>query len=156
MNPAFQFIYWALDIYYIFIFVYIIISLLKAFDVINKYNQYVNRVEKMLGDIVEPVLSRIRKIVPPFGSVDLSPVILLLLISTIQYAMVYYSRQRSSNLIKSNQVLKLDQRRFTSFISKLPLISQSLRWHFESKARRLGRSLVCHRHPYHLKFRKSV
>src|SRR4051795_11426079 len=61
-----------------------IFSWLYAFGVVNPRNQAVGTIGKMLYQLTEPALRPIRRIVPSFGGLDISPVILLLIIFLIQ------------------------------------------------------------------------
>jgi YggT family protein len=74
----------ALSLYWWAIVIYVIISLLEQFNVINPYNQFVYTVHSFLFRIVEPVLSRIRRFLPSLGTIDISPLILLLIIHFFQ------------------------------------------------------------------------
>jgi len=47
-----------------------------------------NQIVKFLDDITEPILRRIRDVVPLFGGLDLSPLILILVLSIIK-RMIY-------------------------------------------------------------------
>lgn len=55
--------------------VYIIISLLVSFNVINTYNQFVSIVYGSLYKLFEPVLKPIRNALPDLGGMDFSPII---------------------------------------------------------------------------------
>ncbi len=55
-----------------------IMSWLVAFGVLNVRNQFIRVVVDLLYRLTEPVLRPIRRILPNFGGVDISPVILLL------------------------------------------------------------------------------
>jgi YggT family protein len=55
-----------------------IMSWLVAFGVLNVRNQFIRVVVDMLYRLTEPALRPIRRILPNFGGVDISPVILLL------------------------------------------------------------------------------
>jgi YggT family protein len=71
----------------IFIFVLIvqvIMSWLIAFNVVNTRNRFVYMVADVAYKITEPVLRPIRRILPNFGGLDLSPVVLILLLGFIQ------------------------------------------------------------------------
>ena len=57
-----------------------VLSWLLAFGVINRYNQTVSVVGDFLYRITEPALRPIRSILPNFGGLDISPVILILII----------------------------------------------------------------------------
>jgi YggT family protein len=73
-----------LGLYWWIIIASAIFSWLYAFNVINSSNQIVNMIGKFLYDVTEPALRPIRRILPTFGSVDLSPIVLLLGIGFIQ------------------------------------------------------------------------
>jgi YggT family protein len=68
----------------IVVFVHVILSWLVAFNVVNPRNQLVYTIGRMCASIVEPLLSPIRRVLPPLGGMDLSPIILLLLIMFIR------------------------------------------------------------------------
>jgi YggT family protein len=57
-----------------------VLSWLVAFNVINTYNDFVRQVLYALDRITEPVYRPIRRIMPDFGALDLSPMVVLLLI----------------------------------------------------------------------------
>lgn len=82
--PLLQVAHVALDIYKWIIIISVILSWLVAFNVINPHNQFIRTVGGALHQMVEPVLRRIRRVVPMFGNVDVSPIILILLILFLQ------------------------------------------------------------------------
>jgi YggT family protein len=51
-----------------------------AFGVINTHNRGVARVVDILYRLTEPALAPIQRILPNFGGVDISPVILLVIL----------------------------------------------------------------------------
>jgi YggT family protein len=55
-----------------------ILSWLIAFDVINRRNQFVNMIADALHRLTEPALRPIRRNMPDFGGLDISPVVLIL------------------------------------------------------------------------------
>jgi YggT family protein len=57
-----------------------IFSWLLAFNVINRRNQFVAMVWGFLLSITEPLLRPIRRVIRPFGGLDLAPLVLILLI----------------------------------------------------------------------------
>jgi len=57
-----------------------ILSWLVAFNVINTHNDFVRTVWDALGRMTEPLYRPIRRILPDFGALDLSPVVVLLII----------------------------------------------------------------------------
>jgi YggT family protein len=62
----------------------VIVSWLVGFGVINTYNQIARVVVRTLYAITEPVFAPIRRVIPPMGGLDLSPLIALLLIFFLQ------------------------------------------------------------------------
>jgi len=61
-----------------------IMSWLVAFNVINTYNDFVRQLLYALDKITEPIYRPIRRIMPDFGALDLSPLVALLLIIILQ------------------------------------------------------------------------
>ena len=66
------------------IVIQVILSWLVAFNVINTYNQFVRSVLQALDTITEPIYRPIRRMLPDFGALDLSPLVVLVLIIIIQ------------------------------------------------------------------------
>ncbi len=62
----------------------IIMSWLISFNVINTRNQFVATVWRLLNQITEPILRPIRRILPPVGGLDLSPIIVFVIIFFLQ------------------------------------------------------------------------
>jgi YggT family protein len=82
--PLFRVLNMALDLLWWIIIVMAVMSWLLAFDVINMRNDFVRSVWNGVNSLTEPLLRPIRRIVPPLGGMDISPIILLLLLSFIQ------------------------------------------------------------------------
>jgi YggT family protein len=61
-----------------------IISWLVAFNVINTYNDFVRSLLNALDRITEPLYRPIRRILPDFGGLDFSPLVVLLLIYVLR------------------------------------------------------------------------
>jgi YggT family protein len=57
-----------------------ILSWLVAFNVINSHNDFVRQVLYALDRITEPLYRPIRRIMPDFGALDLSPLVVILII----------------------------------------------------------------------------
>lgn len=57
-----------------------VLSWLVAFNVVNPRHPFVNAIGSFLYRISEPVLRPIRRLVPAFGGIDISAVILILLL----------------------------------------------------------------------------
>ena len=61
-----------------------ILSWLVAFNVINTYNEFVRSLLHALDRITEPLYRPIRRILPDFGGIDFSPLVVLLLIYVLR------------------------------------------------------------------------
>ena len=85
--PLFRVVSMALDLYWWVIIVMAVMSWLLAFDVINMRNDFVRSIWNAVTALTEPLLRPIRRFIPPIGGMDISPVILLLLLSFIQMEM---------------------------------------------------------------------
>jgi YggT family protein len=73
-----------LNLYTYIIIAAVIVSWLVGFGVINTYNQIARVIVRALHALTEPVFGPIRRILPPMGGLDLSPLIALLLIFFLQ------------------------------------------------------------------------
>jgi YggT family protein len=62
----------------------IIMSWLISFNVINTRNQFVATVWRIINQVTEPILRPIRRIIPPLGGLDLSPIIVFVIIFFLQ------------------------------------------------------------------------
>ena len=85
MNPILWLINSVLEIYLFFIIASAIISLLISFNIINRYQPFVQQVNTFLSGITEPAYRRIRRYVPQMGGFDLSPLVLYVLVRFVQY-----------------------------------------------------------------------
>ena len=78
LGPLIQITIVAIDIYIWVVIASAIASLLIGFNVVNTSNQVVYMLWEFLTRITEPALRPIRRFVPTFGGLDISPVILIL------------------------------------------------------------------------------
>ena len=78
------FAYRILGVYSYLIIAYVLINIFISFNIINDNNKFINIIMDSLYKMIEPLLVQIRRIIPIFGSLDLSPVILLIIVDTIQ------------------------------------------------------------------------
>ncbi len=69
-----------ITIYLWIIIINAILSWLVAFNILNTQNRFVFSVLDATYKMTNPVLNKIRKFIPTFGSLDISPVILILLL----------------------------------------------------------------------------
>jgi YggT family protein len=65
-------------VYTILIFLYILMSWVQL-----PYNVWIGRVRTFLHDTVEPYLGVFRRIIPPLGGLDLSPIVALIVLQLI-------------------------------------------------------------------------
>jgi YggT family protein len=61
-----------------------VLSWLVAFDIINLRNDAVRQISIVLDRVTGPVLRPFQRIIPPLGGVDISPIIVLLIITGVQ------------------------------------------------------------------------
>jgi YggT family protein len=80
MNALWSLIDKVIEIYLFFIFIWVIMTWLISFGLVPAYSRFVSGLMEFLYRITEPALRPIRRIIPPIGSMDLSPLILILLI----------------------------------------------------------------------------
>jgi YggT family protein len=67
-----------------------VFSWLVAFNVVNSRNQFVYQIGRVLYQLTEPVLAPIRRRMPNFGALDLSPLVVLIIIFFLQSVIVRY------------------------------------------------------------------
>jgi len=60
------------------------LSWLVAFNILNTQNRFVFSVLDATYKLTDPALNKIRRFLPTFGSVDLSPVVLILFLMFIR------------------------------------------------------------------------
>ncbi|MGO9672731.1 MAG: YggT family protein [Methylocella sp.] len=80
----------ALELYTYVVIAAVILSWLIAFNVINTYNNVVRGIVTAVNALTEPVLRPIRQVLPSFGGLDISPIVLFLLIFLIQRIIIQY------------------------------------------------------------------
>ena len=84
MKSLFLLIDSVINIYIWLIIINAILSWLVAFNVLNTQNRFVFAVLNATHQLTDPVLNKIRKFIPNLGSIDISPVILILLLFFIR------------------------------------------------------------------------
>ena len=92
-NPIIALINLLLDLYWWVVIIAVIVSWLIAFNVINTYNNFVRSLLRGLEALTEPVFRRVRKVVPPMGGLDLSPLVVLVVIWFLQYSLFWASNR---------------------------------------------------------------
>jgi len=84
MLSIYQILNLLLDLLFWVIMVQIVLSWLVAFNVINTHNDFVRQFLTALDRVTEPLYRPIRRILPDFGGLDFSPMVVLLAISILQ------------------------------------------------------------------------
>jgi len=74
----------------------VIVSWLLAFNILNMSNRFVAMVANALYQITDPLLRPIRRLVPSFGGLDISPIILFLAIYFIRLVILYPMMQNAA------------------------------------------------------------
>jgi len=80
----------AVGLYFWVIIAAVVMSWLIAFGVLNTYNHIARAIIRTLSALTEPVFRRVRRIIPAFGGLDLSPMIVLLILYAVQYLVDSY------------------------------------------------------------------
>ena len=90
MIAIFYLVLQVLKLYSYVVIANVIISWLIAFNVLNTQNRFVYSILELTYRLTVPILIRIRRFLPNLGSLDISPIILLLLIWFIEMCMKLY------------------------------------------------------------------
>jgi len=90
MIAIFYLVLQILKLYSYVVIANVIISWLIAFNVLNTQNRFVYSILEMTYRLTDPALNRIRRFLPNLGSLDISPVVLLVLIWFIEMCMYLY------------------------------------------------------------------
>ena len=90
MIAIFYLVLQILKLYSYVVITNVIVSWLIAFNVLNTQNRFVYSILELSYKLTEPFLNKIRGFLPNLGSLDISPIILLLLIWFIEMCMKLY------------------------------------------------------------------
>ena len=85
-----SFVHVFISVYILLIFAYIIMSWVRL-----PYSPSLNRIQRFLYDVCDPYLRIFRRILPPFGPLDLSPIFGV-------FALIFLDRLLSAVLNKLN------------------------------------------------------
>ena len=78
MIAIFYLVLQILKLYSYVVIANVIISWLIAFNILNTQNRFVYSILELTYRLTDPILNRIRRFLPSLGSLDISPIILLL------------------------------------------------------------------------------
>lgn len=84
MKPIVFVLIQIISLYRYILIIAAIFSWLIAFNVVNTRNQFISAVAEFLYRITEPLLGPIRRRLPNFGGLDISPIILFFLLLLIE------------------------------------------------------------------------
>ena len=90
MIAIFYLVLQILKLYSYVVIANVVISWLITFNVLNTQNRFVYSILEMTYRLTNPILIKIRRFLPNLGSLDISPIILLLLIWLIEVCMKLY------------------------------------------------------------------
>tara|TARA_B100001287_G_C22397260_1_gene396127 strand:- start:13 stop:303 length:291 start_codon:yes stop_codon:yes gene_type:complete len=90
MIAIFYLVLQILKLYSYVVIANVIISWLISFNVLNTQNKFVYAVLELSYRLTDPILNKIRRFLPNLGSLDISPIILLLLIWFVEMCMKLY------------------------------------------------------------------
>ena len=88
MNTVIQIALYLLTLVWWVIIIQAVTSWLIAFNVINTHNDFVRQVWTTLDRLTEPLYRPIRKIMPDFGALDLSPIVVLVILGILNILLV--------------------------------------------------------------------
>lgn len=92
ISPIISVIDLVLELYEYVLIAMIIFSWLHAFGVVNSRNPAVTAIGDVLFRLTEPVLRPIRRVLPNFGGLDLSPIVVFLAIFLIRQYLHIFAR----------------------------------------------------------------
>ena len=72
-----------INVIVIAVIIQFVLSLLLAFNVVNRHNGAVEAVWTAINAILDPVLRPIRKIMPNTGAIDFSPMVLIIVLQIV-------------------------------------------------------------------------
>jgi len=84
LAPLAEVLLYLLDFVWWLVVISVVASWLVAFGVINTRNMTVYRILDILNRATDPILRPIRRLLPPMGGLDLSPLVVLLIIYVLQ------------------------------------------------------------------------
>lgn len=90
IHIVFELIRALLGLVTVVLIVYVVISWLYAFDVVDRRNAFVNSVWEFTRRLSDPLLRPLRRLIPPVAGVDLSVMVLLLVVWLLRDQVSYW------------------------------------------------------------------
>jgi YggT family protein len=85
-----------LDVVWWVIIIQFVLSLLLVFNVINTHNDFIRGLYAALERMTEPLYRPIRKIMPDFGGIDFSPMVVVILLMVLDRLLLGVAAQISN------------------------------------------------------------
>ena len=90
MNSLLGLIIQIINLYQFLLIIYIIATWLISLNIVNTSNRFVYSIMEALYRLCEPSLRLVRQFLPSFGSIDISPVIVYLLLWFLKSLLIEY------------------------------------------------------------------
>ena len=90
MNSLLYLIIQIINLFQFILIVYIILTWLVNFNIINTGNRFVYSILDALYRLCEPSLNFVRRYIPTFGTIDLSPIVVYLCLWFIKSLLIEY------------------------------------------------------------------
>jgi len=90
MNSLLALIIQIIDLYKLVLIFYIILTWLIAFNIVNTSNRLVYSIMEILYRLCEPILRLVRRYLPNFGTIDISPIIVFIILWFSQSLLIEY------------------------------------------------------------------
>ena len=90
MNSLLFLIIQIIDLYKIVLIIYVVATWLVGFGVINTRNAFVYSILTALYNVCEPSMRIVKKFIPTFGNIDISPIIVFIALEFIKRLIIEY------------------------------------------------------------------
>ena len=90
MNSLLYLIVQIISLYKFVLIIYIIATWLINFNIINTSNRFVYSLMVALYKLSEPSIQIVRRYIPNFGNIDISPIIVFILLEFLQRLLIEY------------------------------------------------------------------
>jgi YggT family protein len=92
ITVLFNLLIWAVNLYKWVVIIAAVISTLVSFGVLDTRNRIVWTIADFFYRVTEPALRPIRRVLPNFGGLDLSPLVLLVVLIVIEELLVRFEQ----------------------------------------------------------------
>ena len=84
MGPIYSLISMCITIYIWIVIIQVMVGWLIAFGIINANNAQAQNLITLLSKATDPVFTPLRKVIPPIGGIDITPIIVIFGLSLLQ------------------------------------------------------------------------